>query len=198
MLFGVFFVLTFPFAAGFLIFLIVWSIRRARQGGRSAIIATIGIWAAAGVLTGLAGTAWYLANWRSAVSASPPQLTGRWSSESSDGRATIELRRDGSAVVEGVPSDAAWTFDWMDETPDLPAVLDGHGTWEGERFGSVELSCADGRDLRLLWHAVESPTGTMYLQFIAGDPDAPEYFGEFSKVDDQNAPDMQATTKPAC
>jgi len=194
----VFLVLTFPFAAGVLIVLIVWSIKRARQDGRSAIITTIAIWAAAGLLTGLAGTAWYLVNWRSTISASPQQLTGRWSSESSDGRATIELRRDGSAVVEGVPSNAAWNVDWMDEIPDLPAVLDGHGTWEGEPSGYVELSCADGRALRLLWQAVESPTGTKYLQFVAGDPDAPEYFGEFRKVDDQDSTDMRATTKSAC
>jgi hypothetical protein len=86
----------------------------------------------------------------------------------------------------------------MDEAPDLPAVFDGRGTWEGEPSSYVELSCADGRALRLLWHAVESPTGTMYLQFIAGDPDAPKYFGEFSKADDQDASDMRATTNPAC
>ncbi|MGR2752142.1 hypothetical protein [Agromyces arachidis] len=175
----------------------VWTIRQARQHGRSALMTTIAIWCAAGVLTALAGTAWFMVGWRSSADASPEQLTGSWTTESPDGTATIELRPDGSAVVAGVPSEAAWSDRWPAAEPGLPEVLSGEGVWDVPSE-ELELTCADGRTLRLWWQTVESPTGAMYLQVIAGDPDAPDYFGEFSRVDERDAPSPARSSGPAC
>jgi hypothetical protein len=197
-LFAPFILLYLVVAVGVLIFVMIWTVGRARQDGRAAMMTTIGIWATVGLLTTVAGAAWFMVNWRSPVAASPEQLTGYWESESPDGTATIELRPDGSAIVGGVPSVAAWSIDWMDEVPDLPAVLSGEGLWEAAPFEEVEFTCSDGQTLRLLWQTVESPTGAMYLQFIAGDPDTPRYFGEFSRVESSDVPNLDPASKLAC
>ncbi|MGR0218629.1 hypothetical protein [Agromyces sp. ZXT2-6] len=198
MLLAPFVLLYLLMAAGVVIFVMIWTIVRARQRGVAAMLRTIGVWAAAVLLTTAAGVSWVLAEWRSPVDASADDLVGRWVSESSEGTAAIELRSDGSARVEDVPSIAAWSFQWLEDAPDLPETFTGGAVWEPPPFEQVVLSCEGGESFSLQWQTVESPTGTIYLEFIAGDPDSPEYFGEFRRVDTDEAPTSGSTSETAC
>ncbi|TYL53314.1 hypothetical protein [Agromyces mariniharenae] len=190
--------LYFIVVVGTLIFLIFWTIGRARRHGATAVIKTVGISVGAGLLVALGVSAWVMTSWRTPASVSPEELAGTWTGESRSGTATIVLRTDGSASVDGVPSVAAWSIDWMDDAPDLPASLSGEGTWRPSPFEEVVLTCANGQTLNLQWQTVESPGGSLYLQFIAGDPDSPKYYGEFSRVDPAPTANREPSSKFAC
>jgi hypothetical protein len=185
-------------AAGALVVVMILTIMRARQRGIAAMLTAIGAWAAAILLMTAAGVAWVLTEWRSPVDASSEELVGRWISESSEGTATIELRPDRSAEVEGVPSIAAWRFEWLDDAPELPATFSGDAVWEPPPSERLLLTCENGETFSLLWQAVESPTGVLYLEFIAGDPDSPRYFGEFRRIDTDDVPMSGPTSELAC
>ncbi|MEI5583959.1 MULTISPECIES: hypothetical protein [unclassified Agromyces] len=185
-------------AAGVVIFVMIWTIMRSRQRGIAAMLRTVGVSAAVVLLTTAAGVVWVLVEWRSPVAVSASDLVGRWVSESSEGTAAIELRSDGSARVEDVPSMAAWSFEWLDDAPDLPETFTGEAAWVPPPSPRVVLTCEDGESISLQWQTVESPTGAMYLEFIAGDPDSPRYFGEFTRTDPDEAHASVRSSEPAC
>lgn len=180
-------------AAVGLLVVLIWTVRRAQHRGRAHLWVTIGVWAGAGLLVTVALVAANTTFGRSQVSASAEQLSGRWVSESSHGTATIDLQSDGSVFVEGVPSTAAGA-----ENAGLPPVLSGGGTWEAGSSPSVALTCASGRTITLRSMAMESPAGSMYLQFLVGDPDAPTYFEEFSRADSDGGRDTQTGSRANC
>ena len=132
------------------------------------------------------------------MSASAAELTGYWTSESSEGTAAIELRSDGSAFLQGVPSAAVFEGGFGDDLG-LPPMLSGEGSWEVEPWQiSVELTCANGQTVTLLSEAVQGFKGAMYLQFKAGDPDAWSFFREFSRVESGTVPDFRPEPGLAC
>lgn len=190
--------LSFVMVVGALLFLMIYSVRRARQRGTAQMMTAIGIWAGIVVLVTLAAVISTVVPGRSHVSASAEQLTGYWTSESSEGTAAIELRSDGSAFLEGVPSAAVFEVGFGDDLG-LPPMLSGEGSWKVEpRQISVKLTCANGQTVTLLSEAVKSYTGAMYLQFMSGDPDAWSFFREFSRVESSTVPDFQPEPGLAC
>jgi hypothetical protein len=184
--------------AGAVLFLMIWTVRRARQRGTVQTVKAIGIWAGAVLLVTLAAVAWTMMTGRSPVSASAEQLTGYWTSKSSEGTAAIDLRSNGSAFVEGVPSAATFEVGWAGDDLGLPPMLSGEGTWEVGSNVRVALTCANGQTVTLLSDAVQSSTGEVYLQFMAGDPDAPTFFREFSRIDSDTVPDPEPGSGLAC
>ncbi|MGW9632032.1 hypothetical protein ACWGST_15140 [Agromyces sp. NPDC055520] len=193
-----FIVLFLIMMTGTVIFLVIWTINRARKRGAAQVLKTVGIWTLAGLLIVLAGGAYNFAFGRSPVSASGNELTGTWKNESSEGTATIDLRSDGSAFVSGVPSAAAWEVGFGSYDLGLPPLLSGEGTWDASSNIRVEFTCDSGQPITLLADAVESATGSTYLQFMAGDPDAPTYFREFSQVDSSFGPHREDVPEPSC
>ena len=110
----------------------------------------------------------------------------------------IDLRSDGSAYVAGVPSVAAWEVGSGADDLRLPPELSGAGTWRVGSNLSVQLTCGGGQTVTLVGEAVQSSMGTIYLQFMAGDPDAPTYFREFSRVDSASVRENGANAGVAC
>ncbi|MEF3405133.1 hypothetical protein [Agromyces sp. CCNWLW203] len=193
-----FIVLFLILMTGTVIFLVIWTINRARKRGAAQVLKTVGMWTLAGLLIVLAGGAYNFAFGRSPVSASASGLTGTWTNESSEGTATIGLRSDGSAFVNGIPSAAAWEVGFGADDLGLPPLLSGEGTWDVSSHIRVKLTCDSGQPITLLADAVEGATGSTYLQFMAGDPDAPTYFREFSRVDSSSGAHREEVTEPSC
>jgi hypothetical protein len=193
-----FIVLFLLLVAGTLIFLMIWTVSRARRRGAAQVLKTAGIWTLAGLLIVLAGGAYNFAFGRSPVTASADELTGTWRNESREGTATIDLRSDGSAFVSSVPSVAAWQVGFGADDLGLPPLLSGEGIWDASSNIRVELTCESGQPITLIAYAVQSATGSTYLQFMAGDPDAPTYFREFSRVDFNSGPHREEAPEPSC
>ncbi|MET4158148.1 hypothetical protein [Agromyces sp. PvR057] len=183
---------------GTLIFLVVWTINLARRRGRSQVLKTIGVWVVSGALVVAALVAWNQAFGRSPIAASAEEVAGVWRDESAESTSTIDLRSDGSAHVVGIPAAAVFEEALGTRDLDLPARFSGEGTWDATSDLSIKIVCESGETITLLGEAVQSSTGTLYLRFMAGDPDAFTYDREFSRIDSGSTSETDLSSDPAC
>ena len=72
------------------------------------------------------------------------------------------------------------------------------GTWEGWGNAKITLTCENGRTLTMLSAAVEDAAGSIYLQFMVGDPDGPSFFQEFHRAESVTVPLPRAGADPIC